>query len=341
MGEITYFNYYQSIFNYLHYTTYFPSSGSTYLLIHFPTAIKPNGFSACFRKEYYDVTPKSWSFQATNDDYNSETAVWTTLAFSSNSTWDINQIRTFTIQSTDSYKNFRFTFEVNGNTIHNYMEGESTPTSGVDMPINCYYFQIYSDVENTNKGNIVEGYVRPTNLNIGSYFLDISKKPFVGYKCIGNNEYQQVDFVKLGFVNITGLSDSIDNNTEITCYSYCYNTFTISDQTLLAKSSPITFNHNLGLIPNIVNVKYICLEANNGYNVGDSVDNIYSVDEDSDESDEVPFIISSVNDTLSSNDRTLTLRPGSTLYVRNKMTNKFSIVENGKWAVIIYCSRGW
>lgn len=338
MGEVYYEN--NSIFNIFLNVQYRPSSTPTYLIIHFPQAINPSAFSACFRKEQYDVTPKAWTFEATNDDISGNDAiVWDQLVSSENSTWDINEIKTTSLQTSNSYKNFRFSFNVNFNTVNNYMWGERS--SGVTLPINCYYFQIYANIDNENKGNIVEGYVKPTNMNIGSYFLDISKKPYTGYKCIGNNEYERVDYVKLGFVNITGLSDSIDNNTQITCHSYCYNTFTISEQNVLNTNTPISFNHNLGMIPNIINVKYICLETNNGYNVGDSIDNMYSVDEDSDESTEVPFIISSVNDTLSTNDRELTLRPGSTLYVRNKTTNKFSIVENGKWAVIIYCSRGW
>lgn len=326
MGSVTYKNY-----NNVEETGYLPIS-ETYIDITFPEAITATGFAICMRREKYECTPKSWILQATNDT-DLSTANWTQLyqVLASNpSTWNQNEIKTFSISNTNSFKTFRFLFNVNETTINNYMAGEETTAVGVTMPINCYYFQMYANnTDTTNKGRIVEGYVQPTGMSLGSYFLDISKKPYTGYKCTGNNTFTPTNYVKLGFVNLTGTETS---NTVLTCYPFCYNTFTLSDETSVAINTPITFNHNLGVIPNIIDVKFRCLVANNGYSVGDYTSHLY------------------VNGNLRLNDffnltvTQVTLRPGvagNTISVRNKATGVLGTTSNGQWAAIIYCSRGW
>ena len=192
LGSVTYLNY-----NNIEQTSYLPST-ATSLIVHFPVAVTPTSFSACFRMNYYDVDPKAWQLQGTNDDYTESAAVWTTLTSNSTETWDIGQIKSFAISDSAAYKNFRFIFNVNNVTVNNHMIGESTDEDGVTMPINCYYFQIYATNTDTSiKGNIEEGYVKPSGMSVGSYFLDISKKPYTGYKCTGQNTFTEVNYVKL------------------------------------------------------------------------------------------------------------------------------------------------
>lgn len=330
LGKITYTNY-----NNVETTGYLPSDHETYLAITFPTAIVPTGFAACFRAAQYDATPKAWTFEATNDT-DLETATWTQLyqvQAANPSTWGINEIKTFALSGITAFKTFRFVFNVNETTINNYMAGEETSATGVTMPINCYYFQLYAtNTDTTNKGNVIEGYKQPTGMSMGSYFLDISKKPYTGYKCIGNNQFSPVDYVKLGFVNLTGYGTA---NVVITCYPFCYNTFTLSEETSISKNTPITFNHNLGVIPNIIDVKFRCLVANNGYSAGDYCSNLYCSDTNG---------LTSIKDSLDSTVTSVKMWPGtpnSTLYVKNKNTGALGTINNAEWAMIVYCSRGW
>ena len=329
LGQIVYKNY-----NNIETTGYTPSE--TYLQVTFPTAITPTGFAACFRKNHYDVTPKAWIFEATNDDPSSQTANWTQLyqvVASNPSTWNEGEIKTFAIGNVGSFTSFRFLLEVNGTTLNNYMQGEETDVDGVTMPINCYYLQIYATNTDTSvKGNIIEGYVQPTGMSMGSYFLDISKKPYTGYKCVGNDQFEKIDFVKLGFID---LIDYGGLNPQLNCYPFCYNTFSISNEQTISLNTPIYFNHNLGIIPNIINVKFKCLVANNGYSVGDYIDNIYMVDSTG---------TTSIKDVILSTVTSIKLWPGntsSTLYVKNKNSGILGTVSNGNWSAIVYCSRGW
>lgn len=327
MGQVTYTNY-----NGTETTGYLPNDSSTNLIVTFPVNITPTSFSACFRKDDLDVTPKAWILEGTNDS-NLNTATWSPLYQGDNTTWNKGQIKTFDLSTSSSFKTFRLSFNVNADTITNYMAGEETDESGVTMPINCYYMQIYAtNTDTTNKGNIVEGYTYPSNMSMGSYFLDISKKPYTGYKCTGNNQFTPVKYVKLGFVNITGVGTS---NVVITCYPFCYNTFTLSNETNVSVNTPILFNHNLGIIPNIINVKFRCLVANNGYAAGDYTDNIYVTDSNG---------MHSIKDSIGISVTTVKLWPGlagSTLKVKNQANGTFGNTSNAQWAAIIYCSRGW
>ena len=325
MGKVTYTNY-----SGVETTSYLPSGGvATYIDIVFPESVTPTGFAACFRRNQYDVTPKSWIFEGSNDDG----TTWTQLAASTTETWDIDQIKTFAIDGASAYTKFRFTFNMVDISLNNYMIGEETDNDGVTMPINCYYFQMYATNTDTSiKGNVVEGYKQPTGMSIGSYFLDISKKPYTGYKCTDVNTFTETNYVKLGFINVTGMST---DNIVITCYPFCYNTFTISDDSAISLNTPITFNHNLGVIPNIIQVKYICASDNNGYVSGEYISNIYSKDS---------VGTTSIGDSIDSTVTTVRLHPGSSgsmLYVKHKTTNLLSSISNGQWKAIIYCSRGW
>lgn len=362
MGSITYTNY-----NNIETTTYLPSSINTSLIVSFPVAIVPTAFAACFRMNETDATPKTWELQGTNVELGSATeSDWVDIVKSSDSpataasgsTWNVNEIKTIknlTSLSNIAYKNFRFTFYVNNSTINNYIVGEQTSDTGTTMPINCYYFQLYTiNNDPSIKGNIIEGYVQPTNMSMGSYFLDISKKPYTGYKCTDVNTFTETNFVKLGFIEATELGTT---NKKITCYPFCYNTFTISDENttwiinsgtktytnIISKNTPITFDHNLGLVPNIVNIKYQCLEAINGYSAGEYIDDIYALEEIEIDSDETIKEFVNIKDLISATVTSVTLWPGtstSTLYVRNK-SGSLEPTQNSKWAVIIYCSRGW
>lgn len=356
MGKVTYKNY-----NNVETTSYLPDETS--IQVTFPTAITATGFALCFRKNHDDITPKAWRLIATNDDPTSETASWDDLYIvtaENPSTWNEGQIYTFSVSTVTAYTTFRIVFEVNETTVYNYMEGEETKSTGITMPINCYYFQIYAiNTDTSAKGNIIEDYVKPQGMSMGSYFLDISKKPYTGYKCVGNNQFEKVNFVKLGFIDLIDYGGS---NPQLYCYPFCYNTFTISDkEIIIAQSSqnqidypiytingstkeytneivlntPLYFDHNLGIVPNIVDIKFLCLEANNGYAVGDYINNIYSK-HGSD--------LISVKDCLSTTITQIVLKPGypsANLYVRNKSTGDLGAISSNQWAAIIYCSRGW
>ena len=330
MGQITYLNY-----NNVEELSCLPDGTTTptSLIIHFPTAITPTAFAACFRVNETDATPKVWQFEGTNGDYTDSATVWTPLTSSSAETWNQSQIKTFNISDSAAYTTFRFIFNITSTTINNYIENEETDADGVTMPINCYYFQIYAtNTSSSIKGNIVEGYVKPNNMSMGSYFLDISKKPYTGYKCTGANAFTPVNYVKLGFVNATGIGTI---NPVITCYPFCYNTFAGSGDISVSKNTEIEFLHNLGLIPNIIDIKFVCLIANNGYSVGDYINNIYA--------SETQGLIS-IRDSVLTTVTQVKLWPGtasSTLYVRNKSTHVLGSISNGQWAAIIYCSRGW
>ena len=361
MGYVIYKNY-----NGQEETSYLPSTGTTSLIIHFPSStgtqkVTPTSFSACFRTEDYDITPKVWTLQATNVDVASALDTdWVDLVDSSSqnssaasgTTWNKNEIKNIKISDSDAYYNFRFIFEVNEDTINNYMEGEQTDADGVKMPINCYYFQLYAtNTSDSIKGNIIEGYTQPQNMSMGSYFLDISKKPYTGYKCTGNNTFTKINYVKLGFVNVTELGTV---NASIICHPFCYNTFSISDENTtwanigsvktytvsVAKNTPLTFDHNLGVVPNIINIKFQCLEnSTNGYSAGDFVDNIYSL-----ETINTTTNLINIKDLITASVTSITLWPGtasSTLMVKNKVTGAIESTSNNKWAAVMYCSRGW
>lgn len=326
MGNVTYKN-----FARIETTSYLPSSDPTYLQIDYPEAILPTGFSLCFRKDQTDATPKSFIFEGSNDNGVSWTQIYPAASPEPPvETWDIGQIRHFEAQNLGTFKTFRIIFNVNANTINNYMQGEMTP--GITMPIMCYYFQIYAtNTDTTSRGNIIEGYKIPSGMNVGSYFLDISKKPYKGYKVIGNNQYDEVDFVKLGFV------ERITEGTQVslTVKPFCYNTFTFSDEFEVNQNEPIVFNHNLGIMPNVITARYICLVNNNGYTAGDVITEMYA-----DTSlGAIPLLDSHEVTTTS-----ITLNPGATtqaLYVRHKTSHLPVQVNDGDWAVVIYCSRGW
>ena len=337
MGKVTYQNY-----NEVETIGYLPN-GETYIDINFSNAVTTTGFAACFRKNQYDITPKAWNFMGSNDNG----ATWTTLATASTDTWNIDEIKTIVIAGASSYTKFRFTFNLTDTTVNNYMLGEETDEDGVTMPVNCYYFQVYATNTDTSiKGNVIEGYIQPTNMSIGSYFLDLSKKPYTGYKCIGNNQFTPVNFVKMGFIDLV---DYGGTNPSLTCYPFSYNTFTYSDnkttyhinnsekelKETIAVNDTLYFDHNLGIIPNIVKVKYQCVTANNGYSVGDYIETMYASD---------TVGLTSINDSISVTITTVTLHPGSvgsTLYIKHKSTGALSSTSNGHWKAIIYCSRGW
>ena len=344
MGKIIYKNY-----NEVESTGYLPT-GDTSISVQFPAdkAYIPTSFALCMRLNETDATPKTILLQGSTSTLDDQSAVWDDLyqnlvttqgeTITGALTWNPGEIKTIEIPSgiNTAYRSFRLSFEVNETTIWNYIAGEETDEDGVTMPINCYYFQIYATNTDTSiKGNIIEGYKQPTGMSMGSYFLDISKKPYTGYKCVGNDTFAPVDYVKLGFVNVTGTGT---DHKVITCYPFCYNTFTISDESNVTLNSTITFNHNLGIVPNIVNIKFLCLADNNGYSAGDIVDNLYMNDS---------VAVSSIKDSVETTVTSIKLHPGVAsggLWVKNKITGAFGQIDNTgsiKWAAIIYCSRGW
>lgn len=332
MGKVFYKNY-----NNIEQESYLPSGTATYLEITFPKAVSPTGFSACFRKNQDDITPKAWIFEGKNDSDEDWTQIYSVEA-GNPSTWNIGEIKYVDTPSSGSFTKFRFIFNVNETTINNYMKGEETPASGVNLPINCYYFQMYANNTDTaNKGNIVEGYVKPTGMSVGSYFLDISKKPYIGYKntgASGEAEFVEQQFVKLGFVELIGYDT---DNQILNVYPFCYNTFTLSDDDkLIIKNTPITFDHNLGIVPNIINIKFKCLKENNGYLVGDYISEIYT---------NIPDLgLRSIKDIYNLSVTSLQLNTGlatDTLKIYNKARTALVDVVDEDWSAIIYCARGW
>ena len=229
------------------------------------------------------------------------------------------------------------------------MQGEETPQLGINIPINCYYFQIYANnTDTSNKGNVTEGYTFPTNPTVGSYHLDISKKPFTGYKATGStgeDAWTKVNFVKLGFVNLTEYGTI---NPNLVCSPFCYNTFTISDDNcfvspntnILTENTPITFNHNLGVKPNIIDIKFECINATNGYSVGDIISDIWTKDTQG---------LRSVKSIISTSITDIEIYPcftGDDFYIIDNDTSsatyrKLTTTTGSSWKVIIYCARGW
>ena len=328
MGKVTYRNY-----NNIETITYTPNNIPTSLQVTFPQPINPTAFAASFRKNTLDITPKVWQFEGSNDGI-----TWTQLYSASNATWNENEIQTFNISTEYSFTKFRIIFNISENTINNYRLGEQQSHT-LTMNAYCYYFQIYTTLE--SKGNIVEGYKQPENMTIGSYFLDISKKPYKGYKCTDVNTFVQTNYVKLGFIDVVGIHDV---NPIITCYPFCYNTFSISDELPIYLNGDIQFNHNLGVKPNIVNIEYVYIKDSSdesdedddtGYSYGECTNNLYVSD---------VIGLTSVNDYTNKTITRLTLHVGSTtskLYVRNKLTGVVTETDPENWKAIIYCSRGW
>lgn len=333
MGQVTYTNY-----NEVETFAGLPDNEDTYLEVNFDTAIVPTGFALCFRANNDQVcTPKVWAFQATNDTGETKWDNPDTLYSASNMTWNNNEIKTLATTGNVAYKSFRIVFEVSESSINNPIYGEETPATGTEMLVNCYYFQIYTN-NNGSAGKIQEGYVKPTTATIGDYFLDISKKPYTGYKAVGTNTWTPTNYVKLGFVQVLNYGTV---NFSITTYPFCYNTFTISDGSYsVAKNTPITFNHSLGIIPNIIDYKFICTTANNGYQVGDIISDIYTKD---------AVGLRSIKNLTSIDVLKIILYPGYTsddLYVVCNDTSsadyrKLVTTSNGYWKVQFYCSRGW
>ena len=351
MGRVVYKNYAgQETTSYIPDGSVAPGT-PTYFDITFPTPITPTGFAACFRTGQYDITPKIWILQGSNDGGSTWSTVIDSGVYGNNTTWNINEIKNTPITTALSYSKFRFTFRLNSTNIWNYMVGEQTDQDGESMPVNCYYFQLYmTNTSSDVKGNVIEGYNRPTDMSVGSYFLDLSKKPYTGYKCIGPNQFTPINFVKLGFVDLV---DTDPQNPILNCYPFCYNTFTYSDdkttyhinggvkelKETIAVNDTLYFDHNLGLIPNIVKVRYQCVDANeintSGYSAGDYIDTMYVSD---------TLGLTSINESLAVTITTVTLHPGSagsTLYIKHKTTGALTATSNGSWRAIIYCSRGW
>lgn len=330
-----------------------PAGGAdTSIIITFPEAITLTSFSACFRQNQDDLTPKFWRLEGTNDDPfdNNTPPVYTTLTESSSSTWNIGEIKTFSSAITDAFKYFRLTTTITETTTNNYMTDETTTAQGYTMYMRCYYLQIFANNTSSVGNKITEGYVQPSSPSIGDYFLDISKKPYKGYKCTGSGTFSEQQYTKLGLVNLAGVS--IDDPV-VSALPFCYNTFSISnintvrywdtslDPAAWAYSEAVIlnrtliFDHNLGLIPNIVNVRFQCLSANNGYAAGDTIDNIYASDS---------IGLNSIKDSINTDLTVITLHCGigaQHLYVKNKTTGVLGITTDNQWKVIIYCSRGW
>lgn len=333
MGQVTYTNH-----NNVEEFAGLPDDIPTYIEINFNNAIIPTGLALCFRANNDQVcTPKVWSFQATNDTGETKWDNPDTLYSAPNATWNNNEIKTLPITGNVAYKSFRVVFEVVESSINNPIYGEETPNTGVEMNVNCYYLQIYTN-NNSSAGKIQEGYVKPTSATIGDYFLDISKKPYIGYKATGTNTWTPTNYVKLGFVQVLNYGTV---NFSITTYPFCYNTFTISNENYsIAKNTPITFNHSLGIIPNIIDYKFICTTANNGYQVGDIISDIYTKD---------AVGLRSIKNLTSIDVLKIILYPGYTsdnLYVVCNDTGsadyrKLVTTSNGYWKVQFYCSRGW
>lgn len=347
LGKVkyTYFNDQETFIGYPN-----PTEHSTFLQIEFPTAITPTAFAACFRIENEDVcTPKSWTFYGSNDGEDWTSA--TDLARATNDSWNENEIKTYPITYNAAFKFFRFSFNVSQTTINNYSVGEETTMQGITMPIKCYYFQIYAtSTDTTNKKNITEGYTFPVSPSVGSYHLDISKKPFVGYKATGmsgTDAWTKVQFVKLGFVEMIDYESSV--NRKLNIYPFCYNTFTISDDNtfpgegntnILSPNTPITFNHNLGVEPNIIDIKFQCIDDVNGYSAGDIVSNIWTKDTEG---------LRTVKSIISSDLLNTTIFPcalNDDFYVIDNDTSsatyrKLTTTDGTKWKAIFYCARGW
>ena len=328
MGSVYYKNY-----NGDEQEGYLPQDTPTYIEITFPKPVAATSFSACFRQQQNECTPKTWLFEAKNES----DADWTPLLQQLESTtWNIGEIKQVRLSNTSAFTTYRFTFNVSKETINNYMFGEQTAPSGITMPINCYYFQIYANnTDTTNKGSIIEGYTYPTNVSVGSYFLDISKKPYKGYKStgsVGENAWTPVNFVKLGFVELIGYNT---DNQQLNVYPFSYNTFTLSNGDSVIKNTPITFNHNLGIIPNIVDMKFICIKENNGYKVGETINNMYTL---------IPNIgLKSLKEAIDMSVTSLKIYPstdGNQLMIMSK-TGKIVSTTSEQWKVVIYCSRGW
>lgn len=333
--------------------TGYPLIGSVYLQIDFPVAIKPTAFSACFKtsNEQDVCTPKTWIFEGSNDNWTTPV----TLATQNNESWDNDQIKTFTISNNSTYTSFRFSFNVTSATVNNpRATGEETTALGITMPIKCYYFQIYTNnTDTTNKKNITEGYTFPTNPTIGSYFLDISKKPYTGYKATGmsgNDAWKKTQFVKLGFIEVLNYSSNI--NRQLNIYPFCYNTFSISDDNTFNKddndepintlipNTPIVFKHNLGIMPNIIDIKFECIDAVNGYNTGDIINDIWTNDIQG---------LRSVKSIINSDLLNMTIYPcalnGLFYIIDNDSSSltyrQLTATDGTKWKIVIYCSRGW
>lgn len=328
MGSVFYKNY-----NNVEEDGYLPTDTDTYIEIKFPKPVAVTSFAACFRQEQNECTPKVWLFEARNE----ADVDWTTLKQQKESeTWNIGEIKQITLNNTIAYTTYRFVFQVNKDTINNYMLGEQTDPAGITMPINLYYFQVYANnTDTTNKGNIVEGYSYPTNVSVGSYFLDISKKPYIGYKATGSSgqaAWTKQNYVKLGFVELIGYNT---DNVQLNVYPFSYNTFTISNGDTINKNTPIVFNHNLGVIPNIVDMKFVCLQENNGYKPGDTISNIYTM---------IPnFGLKSIKEAIDMTVTSLKLIPtfnSNKLMITSK-TGQIAEISNEQWKVVIYCSRGW
>ena len=118
-------------------------------------------------------------------------------------------------------------------------------------------------------------------------------------------------------------------------YPFSYNTFTLSNGDSVIQNTPITFNHNLGIIPNIVDMKFICIKENNGYKVGETINNMYTL---------IPNIgLKSLKEAIDMSVTSLKIYPstdGNQLMVTSK-TGKIVSTAGDQWKVVIYCSRGW
>lgn len=113
---------------------------------------------------------------------------------------------------------------------------------------------------NTNNNTVSEGIILPAGVN-GDYFLDISKKPYKGYKKISGS-WVNTAFVKLGEVTIT-------SGIMSTPISYALNGEYISPLTSISYN--FSFNHNIGTSPSLIdeNVLVINETPELGYAKGD------------------------------------------------------------------------
>ena len=82
-------------------------------------------------------------------------------------------------------------------------------------------------------------------------------------------------------------------------------------------------------------MKFICIKENNGYKVGETINNMYTL---------IPSIgLKSLKEAIDMSVTSLKIYPstdGNQLMITSK-TGKIVSTTSEQWKVVIYCSRGW
>lgn len=264
-------------------------------------------------------TPLNWQLLGQKEDSDN----WVVIYNKTNDSWSSSD-KVIKFDQEQTYKKFRF-FVPAGRNINpgtNLM-----PTQNVELKLNKFQLLTSSGANQT----VTESYVAPENPVEGSYWLDISSKPYKGY-IFTNNEWNETIFTKVG--EVTKNAGILEN-----AISYSFNNMNKTNENIdLALNKVINFNHNIGIIPEIISAEFTCKEDDATYKAGDKLKTILCENKTSDGQ----TVLRNLENPLYVDEYNVVLKTSSTvMYVIGKEDFELKQITPEKWSVSLFCKRSW